>query len=67
MAGFVVCASCGTQIKAGREYCLRCGEQLPPEDAPRITQELLRRGYRDSEIRGILGENWLRVCRTVWK
>ena len=34
MSGFVVCASCGTQIKAGRAYCLRCGEDLPVEGAP---------------------------------
>ena len=34
MAGFVVCASCGTQIKAGRAYCLRCGEALPVEGEP---------------------------------
>lgn len=41
--------------------------QLEIEDAPRITQELLRRGYTEGEVRGILGENWLRVCRQVWK
>jgi membrane dipeptidase len=41
--------------------------QLELEDAPRITQELLRRGYAEREIRGILGENWLRVCGEVWK
>ena len=40
--------------------------QLELEDAPRITQELLRRGYAEKEIRGILGENWLRVCEAVW-
>ncbi|UCE86337.1 MAG: membrane dipeptidase [Deltaproteobacteria bacterium] len=40
--------------------------QLELEDAPRITEELLRRGYGEREIRGILGENWLRVCRQVW-
>lgn len=34
MAGFVVCASCGTQIKVGRAYCLRCGEALPVEGEP---------------------------------
>jgi hypothetical protein len=34
LAGFVVCASCGTQIKAGRAYCLRCGEKLPDEGQP---------------------------------
>lgn len=31
MAGFVVCASCGTQIKAGRAYCLHCLAVLPVE------------------------------------
>jgi membrane dipeptidase len=42
-------------------------EQLSPEDAPRITEELLRRGYGEREVRGILGENWLRVCRQIWR
>jgi len=41
--------------------------QLELEDIPRITAELLRRGYAEKEIRGILGENWLRVCSEVWK
>jgi membrane dipeptidase len=41
--------------------------QLELEDAPRITQELLRRGYGEKEVRGILGENWLRLCRGIWK
>jgi membrane dipeptidase len=41
--------------------------QLELEEAPRITEELLRRGYGEREIRGILGENWLRVCRQVWR
>jgi membrane dipeptidase len=41
--------------------------QIELEEAPRITDELLRRGYREREIRGILGENWLGVCRGIWK
>ena len=41
--------------------------QLSPEDGPVITDELLRRGYRVREVRGILGENWLRVCEAIWK
>jgi len=41
--------------------------QMEPEEAPRITEELLHRGYRESEIRGVLGENWLGVCREIWK
>ncbi|MBW2242216.1 MAG: membrane dipeptidase [Deltaproteobacteria bacterium] len=41
--------------------------QLELEEAPRITEELLRRGYGEKDIRGILGENWLRVCGEIWK
>lgn len=40
---------------------------VPPEAAPRLTQALLDRGYGDQDIRGILGENFLRVAKTVWK
>ena len=34
MSGYVVCASCGTRIKAGRQHCLRCFEPLPDPDIP---------------------------------
>jgi Flp pilus assembly protein TadD len=38
VTGWVVCASCGTRIKAGRGYCLRCLAELPDADAAaRIT------------------------------
>ena len=41
--------------------------QLELEQVPRVTEELMRRGYGESEVRGILGENWLRVCREIWR
>jgi membrane dipeptidase len=41
--------------------------QLELEEVPRVTEELLRRGYAERDIRGILGENWLRVCGEIWK
>ena len=34
MQEFVVCPSCATRIKSGREYCLRCLEPLPDPDEP---------------------------------
>lgn len=38
-----------------------------PEQMIELTDLLLRRGYSEEQVRGILGENWLRVCRQVWK
>ena len=37
------------------------------EQLPELTDLMLRRGYSDEDVRGILGGNWLRVCREVWK
>jgi membrane dipeptidase len=37
-----------------------------PEQLPEITESLLRLGYGDDDVRGILGENWMRVMRTVF-
>ena len=40
---------------------------VQPEQLPVITDGLIKRGYTNSDISGILGENWLRVARAVWK
>ena len=42
-------------------------QYFPPEELPRLTETLLARNYSEGEVRGILGENWLRVARRVWK
>ena len=38
-----------------------------PEQLPELTEGLLKRGYSEADIRGILGLNWIRVARQVWR
>ena len=37
-----------------------------PEQFPEITALMVRAGYPEAAVRGILGENFLRVARRVW-
>ncbi|MBI3498312.1 MAG: membrane dipeptidase [Proteobacteria bacterium] len=50
-----------------RQYPDSGSGYVPPEEAPRLTQALLERGYGETDIRNILGGNFLRVAETVWK
>ena len=36
------------------------------DEFPNLAKGLVARGYSDQEIRGVLGENWLRVFRNAW-
>jgi membrane dipeptidase len=38
-----------------------------PEQLPELTEAMLKHGYREDDIRGILGLNWLRVAERVWR
>ncbi len=38
-----------------------------PEQLPGLTELMLQRGYAEEQIRKVLGENLLRVCRAVWQ
>ncbi len=38
-----------------------------PEQLPALTEGLLARGYAPADIAAILGANWVRVARQVWK
>jgi membrane dipeptidase len=37
-----------------------------PRTLPNLTLRLLERGYSESDVRKILGGNWLRVMQSVW-
>jgi membrane dipeptidase len=41
--------------------------QVEPERVPSIADGLLKLGYQDEDVQGILGHNNLRVARQVWK
>jgi membrane dipeptidase len=38
-----------------------------PEQVPELATQLLSRGYSDADVRAILGGNFLRVARQVWR
>lgn len=38
-----------------------------PREWPRVTEGLLARGYQEADVLKILGGNWLRLFRQVWK
>ena len=38
-----------------------------PEQVEELVALMLRAGYGDAAVRGILGNNWLRVARQVWR
>jgi membrane dipeptidase len=40
---------------------------LEPEELPNVTELMLTKGHSEAVIRGVLGENWLRVADAVWK
>ncbi len=41
-------------------------EFLPPTVLPKVTEQLRSKGYRESDIRSIIGGNFMRVASRVW-
>ena len=42
-------------------------KMIEPETIPLIAEELLKRGYQETHVRGILGKNNFRVASEVWR
>jgi membrane dipeptidase len=40
---------------------------LPPEELPRVVDLLVLRGYSAADIAAVVGGNFLRIARSVWK
>lgn len=40
---------------------------MPPEELESVVMLMLQAGYGDEAVHAILGGNWLRICRDVWK
>ena len=38
-----------------------------PEDVLALTELMVGAGYGDRDVRNVLGENYMRICGTVWK
>lgn len=49
------------------EYGTARAGDVDVAELPRLTETLLARGHAEAEVRAILGGNFLRVARAVWK
>jgi membrane dipeptidase len=49
-----------------REWYAGKSDYVRPDQLPEITEMLLRLGYGDDAVIGILGANYMRVAERVW-
>jgi membrane dipeptidase len=61
-----------THDKGYARRLTRFGKIVNPEgirtigEFPNLTEALLRRGFSESQVRKIMGENWVRILKEVW-
>lgn len=56
-----------SKYPAGQEYETPVLHVSTPEQIPELTGRMVGAGYGEEDIRNILGLNWLRLAREVWK
>ena len=59
--------SMASKYPEGREYDTLELQVVTPEQIPELTELMVRAGYAEADIRAILGGNWMRLARDVWK
>jgi len=63
--GFDLCDSCMNFLRRAGEAEYHSDAIGSHAEAVKITEQLLKRGYSDEDVRKIMGENFLRVIRKV--
>lgn len=56
-----------TKFPAGQGYEVEQMRVCTPEQIPQLTERMVAAGYGEDAIRAVLGGNWLRLARDVWK
>ena len=64
---YILTTAVGSYIEEGACLPEKTIRYAAPEQLPELADRLLKRGYPDSDTRGILGENRMRVARQVWR
>jgi membrane dipeptidase len=65
LAAFVHASA--AKYPAGQSYEVDEIRVSKPEQLPELTERMLAAGYAEPDIRAVLGGNWLRLAREVWK
>ena len=52
---------------AGQNYEEDEFKVVKPEQIPELTELMVRANYSDEDVMNVLGENWMRIAREVWK